>query len=165
MITMYGPRYKVAFRRRREGVTDYSHRLKLIKSGKTRAVVRRTNRYYQIQFVDFSESGDIVVASATSLELGRYGWKGAASNSAAAYLTGLLAARRAAKKGVSEAILDAGLVSPARNSGIYAALNGMVEGGLEIPHSDDILVPEERILSLMKGHGEIEEIKSKLVVK
>ena len=162
---MHGPRYKVPFRRRREGVTDYSHRLKLVKSGKARAVVRKTNRYFTVQFIEFENTGDSVVASASSIELAKYGWKGAASNSAAAYLTGLLAARRAVKKGVSVAVLDAGLVSPARNSGIYAALNGMVEAGLEVPHGEGILVPAERIEALAKGHGEMSEIKTKMVVK
>ncbi|MEM3341348.1 MAG: 50S ribosomal protein L18, partial [Thermoplasmata archaeon] len=33
-----GPRYSVKFRRRREGKTDYRYRLKLLKSGKVRAV-------------------------------------------------------------------------------------------------------------------------------
>lgn len=160
---MHGPRYKVPFRRRREGITDYSHRLKLAKSGKLRAVVRKTNRYFLIQLTEFVESGDRVLASANSIELRKYGWQGAASNSAAAYLTGLLVAKRAVKKGLTEAILDAGLVSPKRNSGIYAALNGMLEGGLDIPHSEDILVPAERIEQLAKGHGEIADIKSKVV--
>lgn len=162
---MHGPRYKVPFRRRRQGVTDYGHRLKIVKSGKARAVVRRSNRYYSIQFVELDASGDSVVASANSIELAKYGWKGAASNSAAAYLTGLLAAKRAVKKGLTEAILDAGLISPARNSGIYAALNGMIEGGIEIPHGEEILVPADRIEALAKGHGEMSEIKEKMVVK
>lgn len=162
---MHGPRYKVPFRRRRQGITDYGHRLKIVKSGKARAVVRRSNRYYSIQFIELESNGDSVVASANSIELGKYGWKGAASNSAAAYLTGLLAARRAAKKGLNEAILDAGLVSPSRNSGIYAALNGMLEGGIEIPHGEGILVPAERLEALAKGHGEISEIKEKMVIK
>lgn len=162
---MQGPRYKVPFRRRREGVTDYSHRLKLVKSGKPRAVVRRTNRYYLVQIVETAEKGDMVSASASSIELSKYGWKGAASNSAAAYLTGLLAARRAVKKGISGAILDAGMVSPASNSGIYAALNGMLEGGLEIPHGEGILVPVDRIEALSKSHCEMSEIKSKMVVR
>lgn len=165
MKSMHGPRYKVPFRRRRQGVTDYSHRLKLSKSGSARAVVRRTNRYYNIQFIELGEKGDSIIATANSIELAKYGWKGAASNSAAAYLTGLLAARRAVKRGLSEAILDAGIVSPAKNSGIYAALNGMLEGGMSIPHGEGILVPGERIEALAKGHCEMAEIKGKMVVR
>ncbi|EQD30588.1 50S ribosomal protein L18P, partial [mine drainage metagenome] len=34
-----GPRYRVAFRRRREGKTDYRARLRLLKSDRPRAVV------------------------------------------------------------------------------------------------------------------------------
>ena len=160
---MHGPRYKVAFRRRREGVTDYSHRLKLVKSGTARAVVRKTNRYCTVQFIEFGDSGDRVLASASSIELRKYGWKGAASNSAAAYLTGMLAAKRASKHGVTDAILDAGMISPSRNSGVYAALCGMLEAGLEIPHGDETKVPDERIESLAKEHGNMSEIKTKLV--
>ncbi len=38
-------RYKVKFRRRREGKTNYYKRREMIKSGLPRLVVRRTNRY------------------------------------------------------------------------------------------------------------------------
>ncbi len=160
---MFGPRYKVPFRRRREGSTDYSHRLKLLKSDKPRAVVRRSNRYYTVQFVSFGTGGDMIIASAGSIELRRYGWKGAASNGAAAYLTGILAASRAKKSGITEAILDAGIVNPKRNSGIFAALNGIVEAGVNVPHDPSILVPSERIEKLAATHGKLDEIKTKLV--
>ncbi|MBX8635671.1 MAG: 50S ribosomal protein L18 [Thermoplasmata archaeon] len=160
---MFGPRYKVPFRRRREGNTDYSHRLKLLKSDKPRAVVRKSNKYYTVQFVRFDPVGDAVIASAGSIELRRYGWTGAASNSAAAYLTGMLAASRAKKQGITEAILDAGIVNPKRNSGIFAALNGIVEAGLDVPHDPAILLPKERIEKLAATHGKLDEIKTKLV--
>ena len=39
-----GPRYKVAFRRRREGRTDYYARRKLLNGREARAVVRRSNK-------------------------------------------------------------------------------------------------------------------------
>jgi large subunit ribosomal protein L18 len=160
---MFGPRYKVPFRRRREGNTDYSHRLKLLKSEKPRAVVRKSNRYYTVQFVKFNTVGDAILASASSIELRRYGWTGAASNSAAAYLTGILAASRAKKKDITDAILDAGIVNPKRNSGIFAALNGIIEAGVVVPHDPSILIPHERIEKLAAEHGKLDEIKSKLV--
>ena len=37
-----GPRYRIKLRRRREGRTDYRHRLALLKSGETRIAVRRS---------------------------------------------------------------------------------------------------------------------------
>ena len=61
-----GPRYNVAFRRRRETRTDYYVRKKLLRSGETRAIVRRSNKNITIQFADFDMGGDLVVASATS---------------------------------------------------------------------------------------------------
>ncbi|MBX8633421.1 MAG: 50S ribosomal protein L18 [Candidatus Thermoplasmatota archaeon] len=160
---MTGPRYKVPFRRRREGITDYSHRLRLLKSGSPRAVVRCSNRYFTVQFISFDPSGDRVIATANSIELRKYGWSGAASNGAAAFLTGMLAAARAKKHGVSEAILDVGMINPRKNGNMYAALSGMLEGGVEIPHDDSIVVPAARIEALSAGHGNISEIKTKLV--
>jgi large subunit ribosomal protein L18 len=160
---MTGPRYKVPFRRRREGITDYSHRLRLLKSGSPRAVVRSSNRYFTVQFIRFEPSGDRVIATANSIELRKYGWNGAASNGAAAYLTGLLAAVRAKRVGVSDAILDAGMISPRKNSNMYAALSGMLDAGVEIPHDDAIIVPGTRIEALAAGHGNIAEIKTRLV--
>jgi large subunit ribosomal protein L18 len=47
----HGPRYRVPWRRRREGKTNYYKRLKLIRSGKPRLVVRRTNKYIIAQIV------------------------------------------------------------------------------------------------------------------
>ena len=48
-----GPRYKVAFRRRREGRTNYYTRRKLLRGGELRAVVRRSNKNVMIQFEEF----------------------------------------------------------------------------------------------------------------
>lgn len=156
--------YRVPLRRRREGRTDYAHRLKLLRSGMPRAVVRRSNRYYIVQFISFGEKGDAVIASANSRELRKKGWNGEASNSAAAYLTGLLAAHRAKEKGVEAAVLDAGLISPRKGSGVYAALRGMLDAGLEVPHDDGILPTEERIQEMAKGHCDLQAVKSGLVV-
>ncbi|MBX8631897.1 MAG: 50S ribosomal protein L18 [Thermoplasmata archaeon] len=160
---MTGPRYKVPFRRRREGITDYSHRLRLLKSGKVRAVVRNSNRYCIVQFIQFHHSGDTVLASASSIELRKYGWNGAASNGAAAYLTGLLASSRARGKGITEAVFDAGINSPRKNSNVYAALSGIVEGGVSVPHDESAIVPMKRIEELASKHGNFSEIRSKMV--
>ena len=48
---------RMPHRRRREGVTDYRKRLKLVKSGKLRLVVRRTNRYVIVQLVESKAGG------------------------------------------------------------------------------------------------------------
>ncbi len=138
-------RYKVKFRRRREGKTDYKKRLALLKSGKPRMVVRKTNRYIIVQFVEFLPEGDKVVAHAFSKELEKYGWPYSGKSIPAAYLTGYLAAKRALEKGVNEAILDIGRYPSTRGSRLYAALKGALDAGIEIPHSDEVLPEESRV--------------------
>ena len=86
-----GPRYKVAFRRRRELRTDYYARKKLLTARETRAVVRRSNKNISIQFVDFAMEGDKIIASATTRELKAMGWEYSCSSIPAAYLVGYLA--------------------------------------------------------------------------
>jgi len=138
-------RYKVRFRRRREGKTDYKKRLALLKSGLPRMVVRRTNRYIIVQFVRFRPEGDEVIAYAFSKELSRYGWPYGGKNTPAAYLTGYLAALRAKKAGVEKAVLDIGRFPSTKGSRLYAALKGALDAGIEIPHSPEILPEEDRI--------------------
>ena len=57
-----GPRYRIKPRRRREGKTDYRSRLALLKSGKTRIVVRRSLSQMRVQFIAYHENGDTVIA-------------------------------------------------------------------------------------------------------
>ncbi len=137
--------YRVRFRRRREGKTNYKKRLALLKSGKPRLVIRVLNRQVIAQLVEFDPKGDRVLASATSHELRKFGWEGHPGNAPSAYLTGLLLGIRAKKKGYSEAILDIGLHTPVPGSNVYAALKGAVDAGLEIPHSEDVIPSEDRI--------------------
>jgi large subunit ribosomal protein L18 len=142
----HGPRYRVPWRRRREGKTNYYKRLKLVKSGKPRFVVRRTNKYIIVQVAEARIEGDRMIAVAHSRELvKKYGWLGGTANTSAAYLTGFLAAVRALKAGVAEAVLDIGLATPVPGSRVFAALKGALDAGLRIPHSPEILPPQERI--------------------
>ncbi|MEM2602579.1 MAG: 50S ribosomal protein L18, partial [Candidatus Bathyarchaeia archaeon] len=103
-----GPRYRLAFRRRREGKTDYRRRKALLLSGLPRLVVRPTLKNIHVQIVEAGEGGDRTVASASSKELRKFDWKGGMGNVPAAYLTGLLAGKRAIAKGISRAVLDIG---------------------------------------------------------
>lgn len=141
----HGPTYRVPFRRRREGKTNYRKRLALLKSGKPRMVVRKTLRRIIVQFIEFDPKGDRVIACADSKDLVKYGWKGSAKNTPAAYLVGYLAAKRALSKGITEAVLDIGLHRPTRGSRVFAALKGALDAGIAIPHGDDIFPSEERI--------------------
>src|SRR5574344_966297 len=107
-----GPRYKVAFRRRRENRTDYYARRKLLASHETRAVVRRSNRNIIVQFVDFTMTGDTVAAAADTKDLMKMGWTYACSNIPAAYLVGYMAGQKAKKAGIEYAVLDIGMANP-----------------------------------------------------
>jgi len=140
-----GPRYKVPFRRRREGRTDYYIRQKLLRSNGVRAVVRRSLKHTTVQFVSFEMVGDAILASAHSKELQARGWTHSCSNIPAAYLTGYLAGKKALKAGVEQAVLDLGRQTPAKGAALFAVLAGMVDAGLEIPHGEGVLPDEDRI--------------------
>jgi large subunit ribosomal protein L18 len=109
-------------------------------------VVRVTLRNVSVQLIDYDPKGDRVVVVAHSRELAEMGWDQATGNIPAAYLTGFLAGRRAKQKGLSNAVLDIGLKEPTKGSGVFAALKGMVDAGLEIPHGKDVLPSKERLM-------------------
>ncbi|MFX1450065.1 MAG: 50S ribosomal protein L18 [Promethearchaeota archaeon] len=141
-----GPRYRVKFRRRREGKTDYYYRKRLLLSEIPRIVVRKSLRHILVQLVEAKLEGDKVIISAHSKELIRdFGWQFGCSSIPAAYLTGLLAGYKIIKSGINNSILDIGIYRPIKKSRIFAALKGAIDAGVEIPHSEDILPDEERI--------------------
>ncbi|MFA6399822.1 MAG: 50S ribosomal protein L18, partial [archaeon] len=79
--------YETKFRRRKEGKTDYSKRLALVRSRKIRIVVRKTNTRIIAQAVKFDPKGDITIASVDSTDLEQFGWYGT-NNTPSAYLVG-----------------------------------------------------------------------------
>ncbi len=140
-----GPHFRVAFRRRREGRTDYRARAKLLQSGEPRAVVRKTLNQTLVQIVEADPAGDRVLASAVSRDLREQGWSLGTGNLPAAYLTGLLAGKRAAAKGVTSAVLDLGLQKPSKGGRVFAALQGLLDAGVKVPHSKEVLPSPERL--------------------
>lgn len=138
-------RYKVPLRRRREGKTNYKKRLRLLLSKKPRLVVRITNKRIIAQIIEYHPDGDKVLVAADSQKLRNYGWLGDLNNTPAAYLLGVLIAKEALAKGVSEAVLDIGLHSPTKGSRVFALLKGAVDGGLSIPHNEEVFPDESRI--------------------
>ena len=140
-----GPRYRVPFRRRREGRTNYHKRLRLLLSKKPRMVVRRSARHIRIQLAIPGDCGDMILSSATSIELGKYGYSGSTGNTTAAYLAGLLFGYRTINKGFAEGVLDTGLYTSTAGSRVYAALRGAVDAGMDIPHDPVIFPGDERI--------------------
>ncbi|WIV67322.1 50S ribosomal protein L18 [Natrialbaceae archaeon AArc-T1-2] len=139
-----GPRYKVPMRRRREVRTDYHQRLRLLKSGKPRLVARKSNRHTTAQLITPGPQGDETLASAHSSDLEEFGWDAPTGNLPAAYLTGLLAGKRALEAGVEEAVLDIGLNTATPGNKVFAVQEGAIDAGLEIPHNDSVLADWSR---------------------
>jgi len=164
---MQGPRYSVKPRRRREGKTDYRKRLKLLKSRKVRMVVRKSIKNTQIQFVEYKEGGDNILVSANSKELiNKYKWKFSTATTPAAYLTGILAGKRAKEKGIDECVLDTGRHPPATGSKIFATIKGIVDAGVECPYNEEKLPSEDRIMGKHLNKEimpAVNDIKSKII--
>ncbi|MFY9716317.1 MAG: 50S ribosomal protein L18 [Thermoplasmata archaeon] len=141
-----GPRYRVHFRRRREGKTDYRVRLRLLRSGRSRAVVRCSDTRVRVSIVSFDPAGDRVLAVADSSELGGIDFPaGRIGSTPAAYLTGLLAGLRAKSVGTQEAVLDVGLRRPTKGGRLAAALKGLLDAGIDIPHGEEGFPSQERL--------------------
>jgi len=137
-----GPRYRVPFRRRREGRTDYRVRLKLLKGGRPRAAIRFSGRRVEVALIGYAPDGDRVLAQATSFDLGPIDFPASSrASTPAAYLTGYLAGLRAKAAGVEGAVLDLGLRRPTEGGRILAALKGLLDAGLEIPHGEETSFP------------------------
>jgi len=136
--------FTVPFRRKREGRTYYKKRLKILGSSKCRLVVRKSLRNIQVSLVKFDMKGDKVLLTVNSKSLNKLGWKGDNGNLPSAYLTGMLAAKKAAQKGINEAILDIGFSNSTKGNRIYAALAGAKDAGLNIPCDKEILPKEDR---------------------
>jgi len=142
---MRGKTYIVAHRRRRKGLTDYKQRLRLLKSGKPRFVVRKSLNNMTCQIIEYSHDVDKTLVSVNSKDIEKFGWKGNTGNLSSAYLVGLLCGLLAKKKKIKDAVLDSGLYVSTPGSRIYSALRGAIDSGLQIPHSEDILPKSERI--------------------
>lgn len=157
-----GSSYRVQLRRRREGKTDYQARKAMVISGKARLVARSSLKNFTAQIVVAKPHGDEVLAGAHSSELKKHGWKAPTGNVPSAYLTGLLCGLKAKKEGVSAAVLDLGLIAPTKGSRLFAALSGVVDAGIEVPHSEEKIVKErtkgEHIVKYGKSLGAGSEV-------
>jgi large subunit ribosomal protein L18 len=141
-----GPRYRVHFRRRREGKTDYRVRLRLLRSGEPRAVVRFSGRRVRVSIVEYNPAGDRVVAAADSAELGPLGFPVTSlSSTPAAYLTAYLAGLRSKSAGSESAVLDTGIRHPTTGGRLSAALKGLLDAGVEVPHGEKRFPSSERL--------------------
>lgn len=152
-----GPNYKVKFRRRREGKTNYYKRYTFVKSRADRLVVRLTNQHVIVSITRFNPIGDQTLVMAHSIELSKkFGWKGDLNNISATYLTGLLAGVRAKKLNIEVVAPDIGLFTPTTGARVFYAIKGAIDAGLKISIGD-VNIDQDRI------HGKhIAEYASKL---
>lgn len=135
--------YTVAYRRKRKGLTDYKKRMKTLLGNKPRIVVRKSLKNFTIQIIEFKPTGDKIIASASTKELAKHGWKASGSSTPAAYLTGYLLAKKAKKK--ITCVLDIGQYTSVKGATLYAAALGAIEGGLDLNCSKEVIPDAKRI--------------------
>ena len=118
---MRGTQRRSIFRRRKAGLTDYRRRLKLLRGRK-------------------------VTVTGSDLTK-KYGWPEDFSQKSvpASYLVGFAMGKAAMAHGYEEAVLDVGLAATPVGGRVFAALKGMVDAGLEVPHGEQVLPEEDRI--------------------
>ncbi len=144
-------------RRRRECKTDYKARMNLLKSGKARIVIRKTNKYVLAQAVESFEAQDKVLKGVSSRDLLKQGWdekySGSLKSLPACYLTGKLLAKELGK---GEFIIDFGMNRTIKGNRLYALVKGLVDGGLNIKVNEKIFPSEDRL----KGEHLKDELKA-----
>ncbi len=152
--------------RRKKGKTDYKARFGMLKSGKPRLVIRKSNRYVIAQIIKSDIAQDKIVASSTSKDLLSYGWpkesEGSLKSLGACYLLGMLIAKKSGEKDV---ILDFGLQRNIQKGRIYAVVKGAVEYGMNVACSEEAMPEKDKIMDNEKTSkiiGKVEgEIKKK----
>jgi len=136
--------YTLAYRRKREGKTNYKKRLTLLKGAKHRLVVRKSLNATSLQIVEYRPDGDKILAAVSSRDIIKLGWKAGSGNLSGSYLAGLLLGKKA--KGIAdEAVLDIGLNVPIRGSRLFASIKGVLDSGMNVPSSKDIFPSDDRI--------------------
>ena len=151
-----GRNQRLRFKRRRNAETDYHRRSRMLRGGLPRAVVRVSNTQVTCQLVSYEPEGDRVLESITGKSLvDSHKWPSDASRKSvpACYLAGFAMATSAISNGHPKAILDIGLAASSTGNRAYSALKGMIDAGMEIPHSEDVLPSEERINGEHIGDG------------
>ena len=76
----HGPIYRVPLRRRREGKTNYYKRRDMLKSGRTRVIIRRTSKHMRVQFVTADANGDKTLSATASTQLNDFNWNTSCGN-------------------------------------------------------------------------------------
>src|SRR3989344_7232280 len=127
-----------AYRRRREGKTNYHKRLAMLKGDKLRLVVRKSLKNISAQIVEYHPDGDKVLVGVSSRQLEKLGWKVEKRNIPAAYLTGFMLGKKALAAKIKGAIADIGLQANIKGAKIYAVIKGAIDAGMEIPCDESV---------------------------
>ncbi|MEM0158599.1 MAG: 50S ribosomal protein L18 [Thermoplasmataceae archaeon] len=153
-------------RRKKEGITDYRKRLRLLRSGLPRAVVRITNRGVLVQIVSYDPMGDRVMVTVTDRSLAKAGLNVTGNSTPVCYLAGYFAGTKAKNKKIKEAVLDSGRHKVIKGGRIAAVLNGLVDAGLKVPHDKSVFPSKQRLNGqhLKNKIEPINTLKEKLVV-
>ncbi len=124
------------------GLTDYRARKRAVISRRVLLAVRISGKNVSAQFLKPQVKGDEVLASIHSRSLGKLKWNGSLKSIPACYLLGLAAGKKAASKGVKDAVLYNGLAPFIKSSRIAAFVKGVRDGGVQVPVSEDALPPD-----------------------
>jgi large subunit ribosomal protein L18 len=143
------PGYVPLYRRKRSGATDYKARGKAISSRGTLLAVRISGKNVSAQFLKPTVKGDLVLSSAHSHALKKFGWKGSLKSIPACYLLGFWAGKEAKKKGIEKAYLYNGPLPFVKGTRIPAFVKGVADAGIDIPFSEEVIPPE----AVLKGEN------------
>lgn len=135
--------YVHTLKRIRDDKTNYRKRAAILIGRRSFVTVKVSDQNVAAQVLKPTPTGDLVIASSHSRELVKQGWKGGLNNLPACYLTGMLAAKKALGKGVSSAVLYIG--KDHFTSRVAACMKGIVDGGVNMPVSEESLPEQERI--------------------
>ena len=134
--------YNLTLKRNRQRKTNYRKRASLLLSRRHFIVAKISDQNVSCQFLKPTLKGDLVIGSAHSRELRKYGWKGSMNSLPACYLTGFLLGKKSMAKGMDNAILYTGRDS--FTSRVAACLKGIVAAGVNVPVSEDNLPSDDR---------------------
>ena len=140
-----GNAYTLAYRRKREGKTDYRTRLKFISSNMFRVIVRISFNNILVQIVGFDLKGDKVLVSSHSRELIKYGWKAHRGNLPSSYLVGFLCGLKALQKGIDTGIIDFGFNRVVKGSSLFGVSKGLIDSGFKVKVNESFLPSEDRV--------------------
>ena len=134
--------YNLTLKRTRQRKTNYRKRAALLLNRSYFIVAKISDLNVSCQVLKPTIKGDIVICSAYSRELRKYGWKGSMNSLPACYLTGFLLGKKSIANATNNAILYTGTGS--FTSRVAACLKGILAAGVNVPVSEDNLPTDDR---------------------